>query len=116
MNNYPIIPNSTQVIVWRTVTAFRETNQLGPKTIACAMRDGDMTNSSGTVSVRVEIVDGPHAGANAWTDGGGVWVAQYNPLIERPDGTPLQPDDKWERIEAEMRDMDERWAANNRSD
>lgn len=88
MNNHPKISAETLVIVSRTVKAFNETNERGPKTIAQAVRDGDMTSSSGTVGVRFTIADGEHAGANAYMSNGS-WFAQYNPNIEAPDGSPL---------------------------
>ncbi len=86
--NHPKLGLDTMVIVERTVKAFGDRNEHGPKTIAQAIKDGDLSTSSGTVSVAVTVADGPHEGANAYQSRDGVWRAQYNPVLEFPNRAP----------------------------
>ena len=89
MDNNPVIGTDTLVMVHRRVISTRESNERGPKTIQRAVLDGDLTSSSGTVRVTLRISAGPHTGANAYRSKKGLWFAQYTPLLEKPDGTPI---------------------------
>ena len=86
MTTHPKLSTATVVTITRTVKAFRERNEYGPKTIAQAVRDGDLTESSGTVSVTVRVASGEHEGANVYRDSSGTWRAQYDPILQHPNG------------------------------
>lgn len=73
----PVLSLDTNITVCRTVKTFHETFNHGPKTIRQAIADGDLTTSSGTVSVKLEVVDGEHAGATPYLDSDGVWRAFF---------------------------------------
>ena len=81
-SNHPKLATSTLVTIHRTVKSFGEVNEHGPKTIAQAVRHGDLTTSSGTVYVRITVAAGPHTGANVYQDRAGAWRAQYDPTFE----------------------------------
>lgn len=89
MRNHPRISIDTPVIVRRTLkNSSGEHNEHGPKTISQAIRDNDLTTSSGTVQVSITVAAGPHAGANVYSSGDR-WFAQYDPGTQHADGSAL---------------------------
>ena len=71
------IPKSTQVLVTRFVKFSDEKNEHGPMSIAKAVQEGLLSNSSGTVSIEIKVAGGDYDGAEVFHKAGDKWFAGF---------------------------------------